>query len=245
MRQMQDLTKMTIRDIAVAYPATTRIFEEYKIDYCCGGGKRLSEACEHADIAIEDLERRLTAVLSDPVDSPEPERFGVPELVGYILDKHHVFTRNEMLRLNGLLEKVVWKHGERHPELIMLKQSFAALSDDLLVHMRKEEMVLFPYINDLHRSRQRNTIPLMPPFGTVLHPIRMMQYEHDEAGEILRDIRAMTGDYTIPDDACPTFRALYAGLQDLELDLHRHIHLENNVLFPKVIELEQQVFAVN
>ena len=242
---MIDLTTMTVRDIALAAPSTTRVFEEYKIDFCCGGRKGLSEACALAGVDETAVAAKLTVLLEGPQSTDDPEKFALPDLVDHILDKHHEFTRTEMLRLTGLIEKVAWKHGEKHPELFELKEQFAALTNDLVGHMRKEEMMLFPYIQDLVRAKARSLIPLVPVFGTVSHPISMMQFEHEEAGNILQKMRSLTNDYSTPDDACPSFKALYAGLDELEKDLHQHIHLENNALFPLAIELEGSVFAIN
>ena len=242
---MIDLATMTVRDIALASPATTRVFEEYKIDFCCGGRKSLDEACSLAGVSATDVSEKLKTILEAPPLDFEPEKLGISELVSYILDKHHEFTRTEMLHLGGLMEKVVWKHGDKHPELHELKENFQLLTSDLISHMRKEEMVLFPYIQDITRASSRGLTPLLPPFGTVANPVHRMQYEHDEAGNILKKMRELTKDYALPDGSCPTFTALYVGLDALEKDLHQHIHLENNVLFPLAQEMENAVFERN
>jgi regulator of cell morphogenesis and NO signaling len=241
---MMDLSTMTVREIALAAPQTTRVFEEYKIDFCCGGRTSLGEACVKAGVSSDVVSERLKSMLDIPASAGDAERLPVAALVDHIIDKHHEFTRSEMLRLGGLMEKVAWKHGEKHPELHPLRENFQALTNDLVTHMRKEEMVLFPYIHDLVRANERGIAPLMPPFGTVSHPVRVMESEHDEAGDILKAMRTLTNDYKVPDGACPSFTALYFGLDALEKDLHQHIHLENNVLFPKAQELEQSVFEI-
>jgi regulator of cell morphogenesis and NO signaling len=240
-----DLTTMTVREIALAAPATTRVFEEFKIDFCCGGRKSLDEACSNAGIETSNVFKKLTDLLDAPVSVDDPAKLSTSELIDHIVETHHGFTRSEMQRLGGLMEKVAGKHGEHHPELNELREQFSQLVDDLTPHMRKEEMVLFPYIQDLLRAKARNTVPLLPPFGTVRHPIQRMQYEHDEAGNILKQMRALTGDYRLPEGACPSFTALYFGLDALEKDLHQHIHLENNVLFPAAQEIERTVLALN
>ena len=148
-------------------------------------------------------------------------------------------TVNEIERLTPLMAKVVTRHGELHPELYELQSIFSALSASLLPHMQKEEMVLFPYIKMLSDSTEGKA-PFAPPhFGTVENPIRMMMMDHDTDGERLRKMRSVTDDYALPEGACPSFTALYAGLEDLEKDLHRHIHLENNVLFPAAAKMER------
>jgi regulator of cell morphogenesis and NO signaling len=140
---MIDLTTMTVRDIALTAPATTRVFEEYKIDFCCGGRKSLSDACIEAGAKTAEVSAKLEDLLGTRAETDNPESFGVGELIDHIIDKHHEFTRSEMLRLNNLAEKVAWKHGENHPELNELKGNFLMLTNDLIGHMRKEEMVFF------------------------------------------------------------------------------------------------------
>lgn len=249
---MQNFTTKTVREIAVEMPATTRVFEEFKIDFCCGGGRRFDEACLNAGVAPEIVSRKInetihrseqlrdSAATAADEQSP-PERKNVSELIDYILETHHVFTKREIVRLTALAEKVRRKHGESHPELFFLENEFLALCADLMPHMRKEETVLFPFIRHLEMSAANNLSSPRPPFGTVKNPLRVMMTEHDTAGEILRKMRAIAKDYAVPENACPSFRALYFGLEELERDLHRHIHLENNVLFPRAVELEQKV----
>lgn len=243
---MQEFTTKTIREIAVEFPATVRVFEEFKIDYCCGGRKPLSEVCESTGLDEKlvwgKIENAVKGV-SETETNSFPEHKKAAALIDYIIEKHHVFTRDEITRLNPLLDKVCRKHGDAHRELFGIQTAFRALSEELLTHMRKEEMVLFPYIKVL-AAVVSTSIPIAEPhFKTVRNPVRMMMNEHDAAGDFLREMRDLSADYALPENACPSFGALYAGLEDLEKDLHRHIHLENNVLFPQAIELEEQVFG--
>jgi len=238
---MHDPTTKTIREIALEAPAATRVFEKFKIDYCCGGNRSLADACAAAGIdssqLLDSIDQEMMA--QDFRSRPtQPEDLKPTDLVGYIVATHHVFTTEELGRLTPLMAKVVMRHGELHPELFELQKVFTALTESLIPHMRKEENVLFPYIEELERAARMNLSPPMPHFGTVQNPIRMMMAEHDVDGDRLRTMRLLTNDYTLPEGACPTFTALYAGLEDLERDLHRHIHLENNVLFPAAAELE-------
>jgi regulator of cell morphogenesis and NO signaling len=238
---MNQISEKTIREIALAAPATTRVFEEFKIGYCCGGRRSIEDACAAAGIDAAVLEKRISDVIAarpDAADRNEPENKPPLELVEYIIDKHHTFTKSELARLAPLMEKVVNRHGELHPELAELASIFNALAESLIPHMMKEEHVLFPHIKRLGFAADNNMPAPFPPFGTVKNPIRMMMMEHDTDGERLAEMRRITNDYLLPDGACPSFTALYAGLQDLESDLHRHIHLENNVLFPAAAELE-------
>ena len=236
---MHQLTTKTIREIALEAPATTRIFEEFKIDYCCGGRRSIADACAAKGIDSSMLMARIDDVIAATDDQPAAvEHLNPTELVEYITAKHHVFTASELERLTPLMAKVAMRHGESHIELLELQKVFTQLAESLFPHMQKEETVLFPYIQELQTASDRSLPTPRPHFGTVKNPIRMMMAEHDVDGERLRRMREITNDYALPQDACPSFTALYAGLEDLERDLHRHIHLENNVLFPAAAELE-------
>lgn len=243
---MQRFATKTIREIAIEVPATTRVFEEFKIDYCCGGQKSLSEACAAAGLDPSLVTQKLDAALSEQLsrnETAETDTRSASELIDYIIAKHHVFTVQEIERLTPLMEKVCRRHGEQHPELFKLQSIFVALAESLVPHMRKEEAVLFPYIQMLDSSANGNLKAVPPHFGTVENPIRMMMADHEQDGERLRVMREIASDYNLPDGACPSYTALYAGLQDLERDLHRHIHLENNLLFPAAVDLEHGVVA--
>jgi regulator of cell morphogenesis and NO signaling len=243
---MQELTTKTIREIALEMPVTTRIFEEFKIDYCCGGRKPFAEACANAGIEPKMVLEKIERVLESFGNSHEFDYLEVKtasELIDYILEKHHVFTKKEIVRLTDLMEKVFRRHGQQHAELFELKETFQLLCDDLIEHMRKEEMVLFPFVKTLEVSIAGNLAVAPPHFRTVRNPVRVMMQEHDTAGDLLRKMREISSDYLLPEGACPSFTGLYFGLQDLEKDLHQHIHLENNILFHRAVELEQKVLS--
>jgi regulator of cell morphogenesis and NO signaling len=240
-----DFNTKTVRELALEMPQTTRVFEQLKIDYCCGGRKPISEALSTAGVAPETLTQMLDDVFNGtlpalPDDAPQLK--DPSSLIDHIVNKHHIFTRSELGRLGQLMEKVAGKHGDSHPELYKMKTIFAELSDELLVHMRKEEAVLFPFIKQMQLSAEGHFPAFPPPFGTVANPVRMMMQEHDAAGDMLKELRELSGDYTLPEGACPSYTGLFFGLQELEKDLHQHIHLENNVLFDQAIELEAKVF---
>ena len=230
----------TVREIATNLPASTKVFEKLKIDYCCGGGTPLIEACSKAGVELQQVEEMLKSATAKIADSPiDFQGTTIPQLVEHIVNKHHVFTRDEMARLEALFAKVVSVHGENHPELRQAQTLFKRLCADLTPHMFKEEQILFPYILELeHTTRHKMAAPFAP-FGTVNNPVRMMMMEHDVAGEILRDLRQTTNDYGTPSDACISYKTLYAALTAFEEDLHQHIHLENNILFPRAIETEE------
>ena len=235
-------SSMKVRDVAINSPHATRVFEKLKIDYCCGGDRQLGEACATAGVELAALEQMLEETGTLINDSkPDFQTLSPAELIKYILDTHHVFTKTEMARLEPLTAKVVSAHGENHSELLAVKTLLRQLCDDLTQHMFKEEQVLFPFIVKLEQSRLQDRRAPFAPFGTVNNPIRMMMMEHDTAGEILREVRLLTSDFTVPADGCLSYQTLYQALEAFEQDLHQHIHLENNILFPKAIGLEQSV----
>ena len=231
-------SNMTVREAATTIPQSTRIFEKLKIDYCCGGNTPLGEACANAGLEFEEIQRMLEQAQITNDRTIEFQTVTLPKLIDYIVEAHHVFTRDELARLEPLFAKVVSVHGQNHPELLRANELFRSLSADLTPHMFKEEQILFPHIRNLERAALNKLPAPFAPFGTVNNPVRMMMYEHDVAGEILRELRKVTNDYALPSDACISFQTLYQALEDLEADLHQHIHLENNILFPRAIELE-------
>ena len=230
---------MKVRDVVLELPQATRVFEKLKIDYCCGGDTPLGEACATAGIEVANLERMLEeAGRASGNGSLDFAKTTLGELIGHILDKHHVYTKEEMDRLEPLIEKVISAHGENHPELRSLGGLFQQLCADLRPHMLKEEQILFPYIIEMERSAVENRPAPFPPFGTVKNPVRMMMMEHETVGELLRELRAISSNYTAPPDGCISYQTLYQALDAFEKDLHQHIHLENNILFPRAIEME-------
>ena len=232
----------TVREYATETPNATRVFEKLKIDYCCGGGRPLGEACAAAGVEVGEVARLLEQAASIPAETPPGVQSGtLAELIDHILDKHHTFTKEEMERITALAAKVTSKHGGNHPELSGVLTLFLRLCDDLRPHMFKEEMILFPYVKQAERAAAEGRPMPFAPFGTVGNPIRMMMTEHDTAGDILRELRAATSDYTPPADGCISYQTLYRALEEFEKDLHQHIHLENNVLFPRAVELEETV----
>ena len=234
-------TDTTVRDVAMQLPQSTRVFEELKIDYCCGGNQPLAQACASAGVEVENVMGRLAELTqrTSPHDGAlDFQNASLPELITHILDTHHVFTKKEMDRLQLLAGKVLAAHGGNHPELVHLDKLITRLCADLKPHMFKEEQILFPYIVAMTEAAdEQRTVPFAP-FGTVNNPIRMMMMEHDTAGQILREMRTLTSDYKVPADGCISYQTLYQALENFEKDLHQHIHLENNILFPKALDLE-------
>ena len=230
----------TVREFALEIPGATRIFEKLGIDYCCGGSQSLADACATAGVAVDEVLGTLntTAGSGESSGDREWQTTSQAELIAHIVDKHHAFTRAELARLETLLAKVCGVHGQNHPELFHIQHRFRKLRGDLDPHMLKEENVLFPYIIRMEEATVENQTLPAPPFGTVRNPVRVMMAEHDAAGYLLRAMREASSDYTAPADACISFQTLYKALTDLETDLHQHIHLENNILFPRAAEME-------
>lgn len=232
-----------IREIATLLPQATRVFENLRIDYCCGGSKPLEEACATAGVSIERVLQMLETAETLNVTTTtniDPHTATLLRLTMHILDKHHVYTKQEMVRLDSLLHRVIDAHGRNHPELLQVAKLFRQLCDDLKPHMFKEEQILFPYVVELERSIREKSRRPFAPFGTAANPIRVMATEHEEAGGLLAELRRVTNDYSVPADACFSYRTLYEALEAFEEDLHQHIHLENNILFPRAIEMEEK-----
>ncbi len=234
----------TIGDLAVAIPGATRVFEKLGIDYCCGGNRTLDEVCRISNLEIETLVGSLTQAEQFTSANPGTEDWQnatLASLMTYIVDKHHDFTRKELERLTALVKKVHFVHGQNHPELLKVQTLFQTLLADLSPHMLKEEQVLFPYIEQLEKTVLYQEAYQRPFFGTVQNPVRMMMFEHDAVGDVLREMREVTQNYMVPPEGCISYKTLYQALQDFEYDLHQHIHLENNLLFPRAIEFENKL----
>ena len=229
----------TVRDLAVELPHATRVFEKTRIDYCCGGDQLLGAACARAGVDLQTLENMFEANPGPALNATvEFQNLSAAELIEYILDKHHVYTRDEMQRLETLVDTVVNAHGANHPELLSIRDLLQQLIAELRGHMFKEEQILFPFIVQLEHFVSQGQPPPFAPFGTVNNPVRMMMVEHDNAGELLREMRKLSRDYKVPENACISYKTFYEALEAFEQDLHQHIHLENNVLFPMAVKLE-------
>jgi regulator of cell morphogenesis and NO signaling len=236
------MTAKTVREVAVENPAATRVFEKFGIDYCCSGSQVLDQACEKAGVAVDDVLDALemeeeTTRAAQLVRDWQSE--ALSDLVAHIKNTHHKFTREETVRLTALLQKVCSVHGKNHPELFEIQSTFACLAHELITHLMKEEMVLFPYIVRMEEAVIQGEPVLPAPFGTVQNPVAMMEHEHDSAGNALRAIRKASNDFAAPADACVSYQTLYKALEAFEADLHEHIHLENNILFLRAIAMEE------
>jgi regulator of cell morphogenesis and NO signaling len=214
------------------------ILDRYGLDYCCGGARTLAEGCAQRGISVNAVLSDLEALNPGSAARVEDDPAA---LVDYIVSRHHAYVRASMPVIQAHLAKVVAAHGARHTELRSIDREFSTVAKDLLLHMVKEEQVLFPYIRALADAARTDGPPPPDMFGTVQNPIRMMEIEHQEAGDCLAAIRELSSAYQPPDDACGTYRLVMEELEAFERDLHTHVHLENNVLFPKAVELEAKI----
>jgi len=220
---------------------TATIFKKHKIDFCCGGKISISEACQKNKVDEETLLQELNEATQQKPQEDAEETYELDKLAKHIVEKHHAYVRQRIPEIEPFLDKVVRVHGEKHPELKKVQENFQAVKEELLSHMQKEENVLFPYIEQMMEVKKNNTQLEPPFFGTIKNPINMMEMEHESAGNAFKEIREITNDLTPPDGACNTYRVTFSLLDEFENDLHRHIHLENNVLFPKAIILENDL----
>lgn len=229
----------TVSEVARSFPNSIPVLQEYGIDFCCGGARSLREACRDKGISFESLLRGLEKAQQFPPTPQAPDwtTSTLTELIDHILSRHHSYLWAELPRLSEMLAQVVQAHGERHRQsLHALDKVYAKLRRELEDHMWKEENILFPLIQrmDAASSAGEQRFPELSPRDII----RVMEFEHDSAGGALKQMREVTADYQAPEDACQTYRALFAALQVLETDLHQHIHLENNILFPRTLQLE-------
>jgi len=234
--QINDTVGAIVRD----HPALSRLFEQAQVDYCCGGQKTLAEACTKRGIDPQAFLKELeTFAATEPAPEVDLTALSLTELVEHIERLHHAYLHTELPRLEAMVTKVAKVHGNKEPRLAQVRDLFLALSAELATHMMKEEQVLFPMIRQLEAS---GTLPQFH-CGSVANPIHRMEFEHDEAGTALAQLRQLTDDYTPPEWACNTYRALLDALAYFEQDMHQHVHKENNVLFPQAIVLEQRCQA--
>ena len=237
---MQSATAPTIRDIAANSLAAVRVFEKFGIDYCCGGKRPLEDVCREKGYKAEDIQSELDAAMAEAAAAQHDwTTTPLNELIQHIVTTHHDYLRRELPAIDTRLEKVYRVYNQRYgPTLMGLPEVFAGLRAELEMHIMKEERVLFPAIAAYESAVNSGKALPATPFGTVANPIHMMEAEHESAGQALASIREITRNFDLPDYACVTYRALIKGLEELERDLHMHIHLENNILFPRAEKLE-------
>ncbi len=232
-------TGKSLRELVLEGPATAQVFENLGIDYCCGGNRSLSEACDDAKIAVEEVITALRKARSTPLDR-DWRSAPLSELAQYIVAKHHHFTREEIKRLLPLISTVVYVHGADHPELLGIQSIFLELSQQVTTHMMKEEEFLFPYVVKMEAAENRKR-PLAPTLRAASrNAVRMLTKEHESSSIMLQQIREAARGYELPLGACFSYRTLYQALQAFEADLYRHIYLENSIVFPRTLKLEEE-----
>lgn len=222
---------------------TASIFEQAGIDFCCNGNRSIRIACGEQKIPADELVTQLQQMVDADFRNGDViidyKSWPLDLLADFIEKKHHRYVTAQIPVIQAFLEKIVGVHGERHPELAEIKVHFDACAGELTAHMKKEELMLFPFIRKMVQAKLAGSKGVTAPFGTVRNPIRMMMHEHDTEGARLRKIKELSNHYSTPADGCNTYKAAYGALQAFEDDLHLHIHLENNILFPQSIEMER------
>ncbi|WP_312139578.1 iron-sulfur cluster repair di-iron protein [Sphingobacterium sp.] len=237
---MENLVNEKIGDIVAKNFHAAAVFSKYGLDFCCGGGKSVQEAATKKSVDLEKLTEELKAVLSEPNETHiDYAAWPADLLASYIEKTHHRYVREKAPVILAYLNKLCQVHGSRHPELLEVNRLFQECAKELLQHLLKEERILFPYIVQMINSEIDHTQLAAAPFGSIENPIHMMEHEHDAEGERFEKIASLTDNYAVPADGCSTYRVTYEMLKEFEDDLHKHIHLENNILFPKSIALQQ------
>ena len=240
-RKNDAATGATVGEIAAKDMRKAEVFKKYGIDFCCGGKKSLEQVCREQGLDAAAVEAELDQVELQPQTNENFDKWDPDFLADYIYNKHHRYYYEEGPVIKDLLEKVGNRHGAQHPELALLQEKYQTLASELDSHFIKEEKVLFPFIKNLVNARRTgNTADLYANFS-IAQPVQMMESDHEAAGGLLLEMRKITNDYTLPAEACNSYGFLYQKLKALESDLHQHIHLENNILFPKALALEKEL----
>ena len=230
----------TVAEVVTYNIKTADVFKKHGIDFCCGGGISIKKACEKNNVTFSEIEKELANINNPSSNAYNYDNWKLDFLVDHIENIHHTYVEENTSLVLQYAAKVAKVHGHHYVEVVKVYELFSEVAQELASHMKKEELILFPFIKQLVKAKKEGVKANQPHFGTVNNPIAMMEDEHENAGDIFKEINKLTNNYTPPEGACNTFRALYAKLDEFEQDLHQHIHLENNILFPKAILLEKQ-----
>jgi regulator of cell morphogenesis and NO signaling len=231
----------TVASIVIKNIKTAHVFKKHGIDFCCGGGISIEKACDKNNVSVDVLMNDLSTMDAPTDKSLDFDNWELDTLIDHIVSTHHNYVKESVQILSQYANKVAKVHGHHYDFLLEVNTLFHEVANELVAHMQKEEQILFPYIKKIVAAKRNQETTTPPAFGTVSNPITMMEHEHESAGEVLRKISSLTDNYTTPSGACNTFKALYSKLEEFEQDLHQHIHLENNILHPKAIELEKSL----
>ncbi|NBB76179.1 MAG: iron-sulfur cluster repair di-iron protein [Bacteroidetes bacterium] len=239
MKQTESLATRRIGDIVGENYRAAGVFSEYGIDFCCGGGIQLKKACEKKGLSTDELVRQLESALQQETETDHHNYsdWDAGFLIDYIINTHHTFVRRKVDEIGAYAAKVARVHGERYPENIDIAKAFASLSEEMLQHLESEEETVFPLIKRLVQKRKENEAFTDQERNELKKQLRLMEEEHEGAGSLMAKIRKFSNDYTPPADACRTYQILYQNLEGFEKDLHKHVHLENNILFKKAQNL--------
>jgi regulator of cell morphogenesis and NO signaling len=240
---MTQLLNKTLAQIVTEKHQAASVFEKYHLDFCCKGKRPLSDAIREKELSAEQVVNELEEVFAKNANNDAAlfHYIQLSQLSDYIVGTHHAYLQQSLPQIYAYLEKVSTKHGDRHPELREIFQLFAKLKEELTEHMFKEENILFPRIKEIEKSFLNKSSLSVPATGYIEAPVAVMEHEHDEAGTLMEQIRIKTNNYMPPADACTTYRVSFASLHAFEADLHQHVHLENNILFPKAIKMVEQI----
>ena len=241
----RDIEDLTLSEIVSHDYKAAGVFEKYNLDFCCGGSKPLSTACEEKGLDAVAVIKEILSTGMNSVNSDKYNDWNLEFLIEYIINNHHTYVTRMIPIIAAHTRKIADVHGNNHPEVIEVAKIFERLYKDLKQHMLKEEQILFPFVKKLVEAKNNESVSEAPYFGTVKNPIRIMEAEHQAAGDELHEIRHLTGDYYVPDDVCATYKATMQELKEFEEDLHKHVYLENYILFPKSIDLEQELLKDN
>ncbi|MWB93025.1 iron-sulfur cluster repair di-iron protein [Flavobacterium sp. GA093] len=241
---METLEQITIGEYVAKDFRTAALFSKYGIDFCCNGNRSIEEACQKKAVTADVLLQEIETVLSSKSDSGiDYNAWPIDLLADYIEKKHHRYVSEKTPILLQFLDKLSRVHGAKHPELLLINELFKGCAGELAQHMKKEELILFPFIKKMVHATLSDELIELPHFETIQNPIAMMMHEHDAEGVRFRKIAELTNNYTPPADGCNTYKVTFAMLEEFEQDLHKHIHLENNILFPKAAKLEKDFTA--
>lgn len=242
MINMEITKKSNVGSLVASDYRLAEVFKKYNIDFCCNGNRTIEDACLQGGIESPELVRELIAKNVPPDKGAiDYNKWPIDLLTDYIEKKHHRYVTEKIPVIKSYLDRICNAHGDRHPELIKMSELFDVTAGELAKHMKKEELILFPYIHHLAKAKDSGYKINRPSFGSVKSPIRMMNHEHDAEGERFRRIAQLCDNYAVPADGCNTYKVAFGLLKEFEEDLHLHIHLESNILFPKAIEMEWSV----
>lgn len=230
----------TVAEVVTYNIKTADVFKKHGIDFCCGGGISIEKACEKHNVSFEEMEKELLNINNPISNAYNYDSWKLDFLVDHIENIHHSYVTENTPIVLQYAAKVAKVHGHNYTEVVEINRLFNEVAQELAAHLKKEELILFPFIKQLVKADKEGVKANQPHFCTVNNPIAMMEEEHENAGDILKEIKKLSNNYTPPEGACNTFKALYAKLDEFEQDLHQHIHLENNILFPKAILLEKK-----